>query len=121
MKEDFKKFVNLHPELISYVNNNQMTWQKFYDMFSLYGTDNSVWNEYLKKEDCYDKKIHFSLIKYALKCNGKLVIVPIQDLLGLDTNSRVNVPGTTSNFNWSWKLKDFKGLNSVINEFSKLK
>ena len=51
MKEDFKKFVNLHPELIKYVNSNQMTWQTFYDMFSLYGTDNSIWNEYLKKED----------------------------------------------------------------------
>ena len=37
----------------------------------------------------YDKKIHFSLIKYALKCNGKLVIVPMQDLLGLDSNSSI--------------------------------
>ena len=24
-----------------------MTWQKFYDMFDLYGPDNSVWDKYL--------------------------------------------------------------------------
>ena len=76
--------------------------------------------EFLKKENCYDKKIHFSLIKYALKCNGKLVIVPIQDLLGLDSDSRVNVPGSTSNFNWSWKLKKFWGIDRVIKKFSKM-
>ena len=50
MKEEFKKFVSSHPELTNYVNKNEMTWQKFYDMFSLYGKDSEVWNNYLKKE-----------------------------------------------------------------------
>ena len=50
MKEDFKKFVSLHPELTKYVNNDQMTWQKFYDMFSLYGVESDVWNDYLNKK-----------------------------------------------------------------------
>ena len=47
MKEDFKMFVSLHPELIKYVNRNEMTWQKFYDMFSLYGKDSDIWDDYL--------------------------------------------------------------------------
>ena len=51
MKEDFKNFVNNHKELIKYVNTDKMTWQKFYDMYSLYGEDNEVWNEYFLKED----------------------------------------------------------------------
>ena len=51
MKEDFKNFVNNHKELIRYVNSDKMTWQKFYDMYSLYGEDSDVWNEYFKKED----------------------------------------------------------------------
>lgn len=51
MKEDFKNFVNNHKELIKYVNNDKMTWQKFYDMYNLYGENNDVWDEYLKKED----------------------------------------------------------------------
>ncbi len=68
----------------------------------------------LKNNNCYERKIHFSFIKYALKCNGKLVIIPVQDLLGLGTNSRINIPGTCGNFNWSWKLKNFKGIDKNI-------
>ena len=56
MKEDFKKFVSLHPELIKFVNNNQMTWQKFYDMFSLYGSNSNVWDEFLNKKDTTNTK-----------------------------------------------------------------
>ena len=52
MKEDFKLFVNNHKELIKYVNTDKMTWQKFYDMYNLYGENNSIWNEYFEtKED----------------------------------------------------------------------
>ena len=51
MKEDFKNFVKNHKELIEYVNTDKMTWQKFYDMYSLYGEDNDIWDEYFSKED----------------------------------------------------------------------
>lgn len=44
--ENFKKFVQTKPSLVSYVKNNQMTWQKFYEMYNLYGENNSIWNEY---------------------------------------------------------------------------
>lgn len=47
-KEEFKAFVKLHPELIKFVKSNEMTWQKFYEIYSLYGNENSVWNKYFK-------------------------------------------------------------------------
>lgn len=50
MKEDFKNFVNNHKELIRYVNSDKMTWQKFYDIYNLYGENSDVWDEYFKKE-----------------------------------------------------------------------
>lgn len=46
-KEEFKAFVKDNPKLVKYVNSGEMTWQKFYDMFDLYGKDNSVWDKYL--------------------------------------------------------------------------
>ena len=46
-KEDFKSFVRRNPNLVNRVNNNETTWQKLYEMYDLYGEDNSVWNEYL--------------------------------------------------------------------------
>ncbi len=44
--EQFKEFVQENPVLIEYVKDNKMTWQKFYEMYDLYGADNSIWNEY---------------------------------------------------------------------------
>ncbi|MEG0022267.1 MAG: spore coat protein YlbD [Bacilli bacterium] len=46
-KEEFKSFVRKNPILIKYVKNNTMTWQKFYEIFDLYGTDYEAWKEYL--------------------------------------------------------------------------
>lgn len=66
MKEDFKNFVNNHKELIKYVNTDKMTWQKFYDMYSLYGEDSNVWDEYLKKEET-NSNISFGDIINSIK------------------------------------------------------
>jgi len=49
-KEEFKEFVKKNPKLINYVKTNEMTWQKFYEMYDLYGEENDIWNEYIKKE-----------------------------------------------------------------------
>lgn len=46
-KEEFKEFVKKNPNLINYINNNQMTWQKFYEMYDIYGENNDVWDKYI--------------------------------------------------------------------------
>ena len=48
--DNFKLFVKNNPNLITYVRNNTMSWQKFYELYYLYGEDNNVWNEYLNKD-----------------------------------------------------------------------
>lgn len=50
-KEDFKRFVRSHPELVTYVNNGSMTWQRFYEMYDIYGENNSIWLKYQGIED----------------------------------------------------------------------
>lgn len=51
MKDQFKLFVKSHPELITYVNKKEKTWQDFYELYSLYGENSNIWNEYIKKEE----------------------------------------------------------------------
>lgn len=51
LKEEFKAFVRTKPELVSYVSSGEMTWQKFYEIWSLYGNDDKVWEKYKEKED----------------------------------------------------------------------
>lgn len=45
-KETFKEFVRTKPELAEYVKDNTMTWQKFYELYDLYGEDNEIWSKY---------------------------------------------------------------------------
>ena len=49
--DNFKEFVKKNQVLVTYVKENKMTWQKFYELYDLYGEDNNIWNEYLKKEE----------------------------------------------------------------------
>ncbi len=46
-KEEFKSFARLHPELVTYVKNGEMTWQKFYEIYDIYGGEESAWQNYL--------------------------------------------------------------------------
>ena len=46
--EEFKLFVKENPRLINYVRENKMTWQKFYEIYDIYGSGNEAWDEYLK-------------------------------------------------------------------------
>jgi 4-alpha-glucanotransferase len=48
-------------------------------------------------------EIHWDMIRAALSSVAELAIVPIQDLLGLGSEARMNTPGTGVN-NWGWKL-----------------
>ena len=54
--------------------------------------------EYLKTDG---KEIHWDMIKTALSSKANAVIIPLQDILGLDSSARMNVPGTVSG-NWLW-------------------
>jgi len=42
------------------------------------------------------------LIRIALASVARLAVIPLQDVLGLDSSARMNVPGTPAG-NWSWR------------------
>ncbi len=48
--DEFKNFVKENPRLIKYVRNNEMTWQKFYEIYDLYGNSEDAWKDFLKVE-----------------------------------------------------------------------
>lgn len=55
-KEAFKKFVKENPQLVKYVRIGDMSWQKFYEMYDLYGTDENIWKDYLNKQETEKKQ-----------------------------------------------------------------
>ena len=46
-KDDFKEFVRKNPKLVKYVKSGESSWQKFYEIYDLYGEDNEAWKDYL--------------------------------------------------------------------------
>jgi len=49
------------------------------------------------------KMICWTLIAITLNTKANLAIIPLQDILGLDTEARMNLPGTTLD-NWQWRF-----------------
>ena len=48
----------------------------------------------------------WGVIRTAFACVSDTVIIPMQDLLDLGAGARMNFPGTLSDSNWTWRLKD---------------
>lgn len=76
--DEFKSFVRENPKLINYVKNNEKTWQNFYEMYDIYGSDNEVWNEYLKEQP--EKK----------EQTKKTTIPTFNDIINMTKNMDVN-------------------------------
>lgn len=46
------------------------------------------------------------VIRYCLDSNAQVVVIPVQDVLGLGKEGRINTPSTIGGSNWKWKLKN---------------
>jgi len=54
-------------------------------------------------EPVSEGNVHLAFIRLALKSKAALAIFPVQDVLGLGHQARMNTPGTGEN-NWKWRL-----------------
>ena len=83
-KEDFKKFVKENPRLLRYINNKEMTWQQFYEMYDMYGENNEVWDKYLTdKKDNNNISDFLNYFKSINLDNVQEGINSIQRVLGV--------------------------------------
>lgn len=46
-KENFKDFVKQNPILLKYVKEGKGTWQQFFEIYDLYGDDETAWKDYI--------------------------------------------------------------------------
>ena len=52
---------------------------------------------------CCENEIVTGMIRAALMSVANMAIIPFQDLLGLDSGARMNIPGTATG-NWAWRF-----------------
>jgi 4-alpha-glucanotransferase len=51
-----------------------------------------------------DDEIHWVMIRAVLSSVADVAVVPLQDVLGLGSEARMNLPGTTCG-NWKWRYR----------------
>jgi 4-alpha-glucanotransferase len=74
--------------------------------------------QYLGRE-VPEETVHRELIRMAMMSVADLVIIPMQDILGLGEESRMNVPATVDG-NWGWRLLPEQLTPSLIASLSEL-
>lgn len=81
-------------------NNTTLGWLKE----DISPQDKAILAELLQVNVDDDEKLLKELIIMAYKSNAKIAILPMQDVLGLDSKARMNLPGTVG-INWGWRMK----------------
>ncbi len=96
--DEFKKFVRNNPNLANYVIDKKMTWQQLYEIYDLYGENNSIWDNFKNKDIT----------------NSNNVVTTIKDFIGLikgiDLNSVQKTLTSLSDI-----IETFKGFNNKDN------
>ncbi|MCL1831778.1 MAG: 4-alpha-glucanotransferase [Oscillospiraceae bacterium] len=80
--------------------------------------DNSTINGYLKSAvratnamaksyaaPNWFEKIHMACIRSLYASSAGLVVIPMQDIIGLDDKARMNIPGKVLPSNWVWRMQ----------------
>jgi 4-alpha-glucanotransferase len=63
--------------------------------------------------------IHLDMIRTAFASKSRLAIAPLQDFLGLGSEARINVPGTSGG-NWRWRVLDAQLSREVCDNIASL-
>ena len=72
--------------------------------------------EYLHSDG---KAIPWDMIRAAQASVGHTVIIPMQDVLGLGSDARMNLPGTSTG-NWAWRMEEKQITPSLIKRLREL-
>jgi len=59
----------------------------------------------LVEAEIEDDDLEWALVRLALSSRARIAILPMQDVLGLGEEARMNHPGTVGPGNWCWRLE----------------
>ena len=67
-------------------------------------------NKLFQKIGIRNENIYDNFFEFAIRCDSEYVIIPLQDILGLGKEARINTPATLDEKNWSYKFKSMEKL-----------
>jgi 4-alpha-glucanotransferase len=114
---------NTNPYLPENIEQNSVVYTGTHDNDTTLGWYNTIddnvkkhFHDYIKNES---PNMPFALIEMAFATDADTAIVPMQDILALDGDCRMNTPGTIEG-NWTWRF-DWEQLTEAYQQqFKKL-
>ncbi len=108
---DFEGYFNTYDDFLpmNYTRNfvaytgthDNDTTRSWFDTLS--NDDKHMVREYLSTDD---KEVVWALIKAVMLSNADYAIFPMQDILELGNEARMNYPSVCDDKNWTWRMKD---------------
>lgn len=102
-KDEFLLFAKKNASFAKYVESGKMSWQKFYELYDIYGEDSDVWDEYktferseIKENFKFNdiiKNVNMDTIKEHISTAQKALDF-VQELTSKGTSSSVKTPVT---------------------------
>jgi len=100
-----------NPYLPKNIEENSITYTGTHDNDTTLGWYNALNDEglahlehyYSQTKQSSQPDMPYALINTAMLSPAKLVIIPMQDILALDSDHRMNTPGTAEG-NWQWRF-----------------
>jgi 4-alpha-glucanotransferase len=65
--------------------------------------DRRRFTQYIGKK-VFLKTVHRDVIRLAMMSVANIAVIPLQDILGLGDEARMNIPATTTG-NWAWRFR----------------
>lgn len=96
--------------------NNAFSW----DLKNLLeGVNNSLKVLEIKRTVKDKEDLLPAIVELGFKCKSNLFIIPMQDIVGLNTEYRINEPGTVKNQNWAVRIDKKHFSTSVANKIKR--
>jgi 4-alpha-glucanotransferase len=108
-----------HPHLPYNCRPNCVIYTETHDLKPMVGWFRDLNSSVRKEVEGYlgvpvtERNVHWEFIRLALSSVAKWALIPVQDLLGLGNEARMNISGMLSKENWRWRLASMKSLHSI--------
>lgn len=82
--------------------------------------EQNAWRNALHNLGYQTEDMGEAVVRYTLHLPAKYAIISLQDLLGLGSETRLNVPSTINEVNWTWRIQDFEALEKKLPHLASL-
>ncbi|MDO5519679.1 MAG: 4-alpha-glucanotransferase [bacterium] len=95
-------------------NNTVLGWYQ-----EISSTDQEFLKDYMNLQEDNMRELNWNIIRLALSSVADTCIIPIQDYLGLGSETRINRPGSQG-ANWKWRMRKNEFSDELVKKINHL-